>query len=117
MIALCLVLRQVPCLRSRSALVPRAKRSESRNNRKYAWQVSPPRGSLANSDPIVNIPHGLKTAMPARRFRPPWSIDEWEACFVVIDSAALYLLPHQLNMPPMRPPVSNALFCLASKVS
>jgi hypothetical protein len=65
----------------------------------------------------VNIPHGLKTAMPARRFPPPWSIDEWEACFVVIDSAALYLLPHQLNMPPMRPPVSNALFCLASKVS
>ena len=26
-------------------------------------------------------------AMPARRFPPPWSIDELEACFVVIDSA------------------------------
>jgi len=25
--------------------------------------------------------------MPARRFPPPWSIDELEACFVVIDSA------------------------------
>jgi hypothetical protein len=38
------------------------------------------------------------------------------AAAVNIESA-LYLLPHQLNMPPMRPPVSNALFCLASKVS
>jgi len=72
-IASCLVLRQVPCLRWRSALVPRAKRSES-YNRKYAWHVSPPRGSLANSDPIVNIPHCLKTAMPARRFPTPWSV-------------------------------------------
>jgi len=25
--------------------------------------------------------------MPARRFPPPWSVDELEACFVVIDSA------------------------------
>ena len=25
--------------------------------------------------------------MPARRFPPPWSIDELEACFVVKDSA------------------------------
>jgi len=25
--------------------------------------------------------------MPERRFPPPWSIDELEACFVVIDSA------------------------------
>jgi len=25
--------------------------------------------------------------VPARRFQPPWSIDELEACFVVIDSA------------------------------
>jgi hypothetical protein len=25
--------------------------------------------------------------MPTRRFPPPWSIDELEACFVVIDSA------------------------------
>jgi hypothetical protein len=24
--------------------------------------------------------------MPSRRFPPPWSIDELEACFVVIDS-------------------------------
>ena len=32
-------------------------------------------------------------------------------------SAAAYLLPHQLNMPPTRPPVLNALFCCASKVS
>ena len=31
----------------------------------------PPYESLANSDPIVNIPHGLKTATPARRFPPP----------------------------------------------
>jgi hypothetical protein len=45
----------------------------------------PPHGSLANSDPIVNIPHGLKTAMPARRFPPPWS--DIGACFVVIDGA------------------------------
>ena len=55
--------------------------------------------------------------MTARRFPPPWSIDELEAWFVLTESAALYLLPHQLNMPPMRPPLSNALFCLASKVS
>jgi hypothetical protein len=26
--------------------------------------------------------------MNSRRFPPPWSIDELEACFVVIDSAA-----------------------------
>jgi hypothetical protein len=25
--------------------------------------------------------------MPARRFPPPWSVDELEACFVVEDSA------------------------------
>jgi hypothetical protein len=25
--------------------------------------------------------------MPARRFPPPWSVDELEACFVVKDSA------------------------------
>jgi hypothetical protein len=25
--------------------------------------------------------------MPARRFLPPWSVDELDACFVVIDSA------------------------------
>jgi hypothetical protein len=35
-IALCLVLQQALCLRWRSALVPKAKRSESRNNQKYA---------------------------------------------------------------------------------
>ena len=29
----------------------------------------------------------------------------------------LYLLPHQSNMPPMRPPVSNAFFCFASRLS
>ena len=25
--------------------------------------------------------------MPVRRFPPPWSIDELESCFVVVDSA------------------------------
>jgi hypothetical protein len=25
--------------------------------------------------------------MPSRRFPPPWSVDELEACFVVADSA------------------------------
>jgi len=25
--------------------------------------------------------------MPARRFPPPWSVEELDACFVVIDSA------------------------------
>jgi hypothetical protein len=25
--------------------------------------------------------------MPARRFPPPWSVEELEACFFVIDSA------------------------------
>jgi hypothetical protein len=30
-----------------------------------------------------------QAAAPARRFPPPWSVDELEACFVVIDSAAL----------------------------
>ena len=29
----------------------------------------------------------------------------------------LYFLPHQSNMPPMRPPVSNAFFCFASRLS
>jgi hypothetical protein len=28
-----------------------------------------------------------------------------------------YFLPHQSNMPPMRPPVSNAFFWFASKLS
>jgi hypothetical protein len=44
-IALCLVLQQALCLRWRSALVPKAKRSESRNSQKYAWRfsLSPPK--------------------------------------------------------------------------
>jgi hypothetical protein len=29
----------------------------------------------------------------------------------------LYFLPHQSKMPPMRPPVSNAFFCFASRLS
>jgi hypothetical protein len=43
--------------RSRSALVPKAKRSESRGNRKYAWCVLPIPAEVkrGNSDPIVNI--------------------------------------------------------------
>jgi hypothetical protein len=28
--------------------------------------------------------------MAARRFPPPWSIDELEACFVLIDSAGQF---------------------------
>jgi hypothetical protein len=40
--------------------------------------------------------------MPARRFPPPWSIDELEACFVVIDSAGeklayVYFEDHNLS--------------------
>jgi hypothetical protein len=31
--------------------------------------------------------------------------------------SGLYFLPHQSNMPPMRPPVSNAFFCFASRLS
>jgi len=27
--------------------------------------------------------------VPARRFPPPWSVDELEACFVVIDSGRI----------------------------
>ena len=30
---------------------------------------------------------------------------------------AIYFLRHQSNMPPMRPPVSNAFFCFASRLS
>jgi hypothetical protein len=32
----------------------------------------------------VNMP---SASMPSRRFPPPWSVDELEACFVVKDSA------------------------------
>jgi hypothetical protein len=50
--------------------------------------------SLANAG-SVKIPQGnlnyvtnkLGFAMPPRRFPPPWSIDELEACFVVIAGA------------------------------
>jgi hypothetical protein len=31
--------------------------------------------------------------------------------------APSYFLPHQSKMPPMRPPVSNAFFCFASRLS
>jgi hypothetical protein len=51
-------LEQTPSLpqRSPSALVPKAKRSESRGNRKYAWYVPiPAEVKRGNSDPIVNI--------------------------------------------------------------
>jgi hypothetical protein len=30
---------------------------------------------------------------------------------------AVYFLRHQSNMPPMRPPVSNAFFCFSSRLS
>jgi S1-C subfamily serine protease len=35
-------------------------------------------------------------------------------CGVTLD---LYFLRHQSNMPPMRPPVSNAFFCFSSRLS
>jgi len=36
---------------------------------------------------LGSLPSGLRNLAVARRFPPPWSIDELEACFVVIDSA------------------------------
>lgn len=37
---------------------------------------------------------GLRAYMMQRRFPPPWSVDELEACFVVIDSGWLLPLEH-----------------------
>jgi hypothetical protein len=34
-----------------------------------------------------------------------------------VRDVGLYFLPHQSNMPPMRPPVSNAFFWSASRLS
>jgi hypothetical protein len=73
-----------------SMLAPKARRSECRcrGNRKCAWCVpSPPAKKLrGNSDPIVNTLRPQKTALcPARRFPPPWFVEEQDACFVVRD--------------------------------
>ena len=63
---------------------------------------SPAEVKRENSDPIVNISSRRTALMPARRFPPPWSIDELEACFVVKDSAeqVLALQPHAAQESP-----------------
>jgi hypothetical protein len=50
--------------------------------------------------------------------RPPTT--SWIICPMhrrSCEVAALYFLLHQSKMPPMRPPVSNAFFCFASRLS
>ena len=59
-----------------------------------------------------------RLTMTARRFPPPLSVEELDNLLVANEGgSALYFLPHQSNMPPMRPPVSNAFFCLVSRLS
>jgi hypothetical protein len=41
----------------------------------------------ARDEMCGRVAQGYFVAMNTRRFPPPWSIDELEACFVVIDSA------------------------------
>jgi hypothetical protein len=36
---------------------------------------------------LSNAP-GSPVSMPDRRFPPPWSIDEWDACFVVRETGS-----------------------------
>ena len=76
----------------RKGQVPKAKRSESRGNRKYAWCVFPipievKRG---NSDPIMNISHVKKRVMPARCFLPSWTVEEQPAWFMIAIWRAIY---------------------------
>jgi hypothetical protein len=43
--------------------------------------------SRASSNTSLNICRSNERAVTARRFPPPWSIEELEACFIVKDNA------------------------------
>jgi endo-1,4-beta-D-glucanase Y len=47
--------------------------------------------------------------MPARRFPPPWSVEELDACFVVIDSAEQKLAYVYYEDEPQRQEVGKLL--------
>jgi hypothetical protein len=40
----------------------------------------------------MNRPEQFGAVLPARRFPPPWSVEELDACFVVRDSSGQALL-------------------------
>jgi hypothetical protein len=48
-------------------------------------------------------------AMPARRFPPPWSVDETDACFIVRDHAGQALAYVYFEDEPGRPAAPNLL--------
>src|SRR5215831_3921320 len=53
---------------------PNDQKTDAKLIKNAAWHVSPPYGSLENSDPIVNIPHGLYARPPLPAAMVRWGI-------------------------------------------
>jgi hypothetical protein len=77
---------------------------------------------MVDFDPRFEIMSGTKAATLVAREYPYEAAPKRRAARLdahrhICYPVGLYFLPHQSNMPPMRPPESNAFFCFASRLS